>query len=221
MEREHILKRIKQELAYSEIKCIPNQIIVLEGTRNGTIYHVENGWVKVSKFSDNGKENIIDICGRGEFIGLPTLFLDHVFPVNVTAIKTSKMLLFNKNSLERYLLQEPEVMATFLVELGQKVYKVREIKIAANQHHSYQQVLDLLVHFAKIFGTDTHNGRLIPFNLTQQDIAHFVGLSRPRVSMSLKGLLELGYIYRQGKYFVIDDSVLSHRSNLLIDNKKH
>ncbi len=208
MNRENALKILKTRLAFTKIECDPNQLIAVHGDQYGLIYHVENGWTKISKFSDDGKENSIDICGPGEFIGLPTLFNDNEFPVNVTAITPSRIMAVNKNSLERFLLQHPEIMAIILAELGEKILKLRGVKIAANQQDAYGQVRDLLNHFAKVFGTSIPFGRLIPFNLTQQDIADFVGLSRPRVNICLKSLFELGYIHRQGKYYVIPNATL-------------
>lgn len=207
MNREKAVKILKRELALNKIECNPNQLIAFQGDCNGMIYHVENGWTKLSKISDDGKEISIDICGPGEFIGLPTLFSDKEFPVNITALTTGRVLSVSKISLERMLLQHPDIMAVLLVELGEKIVKLRGIKIAANQQDAIGQVRDLLTHFAKIFGADISNGRLIPFILTQQDIADFVGLSRPRVNICLKVLLELGYIHRQGRYYVLPTAV--------------
>ena len=206
MDRKQVIHQLKTGLTFTDIKCETNRILVTQGTRKGLVYFVESGWVKVIKHSDNGKDNIIDICGPGEFIGLPTLFLDNEFPVSAITLTTSRILEVNKDCLERFLLQHPEIMATLLVELGQIILKLREVKAAANRQDAYRQVLDLLVHFAKIFGEESPNGRVIPFNLTQQDIADLVGLSRPRVNICLKGLLGQGYILRQDKYYVIPNS---------------
>lgn len=94
-------------------------------------------------------------------------------------------------------------MAVFFGELGSKIFKLKGVKIAANQQDAYGQVRDLLNHFANVFGTNIPSGQLIPFTLTQQDIADFLGLSRPRVSICLKSLLELGLILRQDRYYVV------------------
>lgn len=207
MNRESALIMLKQGLTFTKIDRVPNQLIAVQGDQKGLIYHVEKGWTKLTKISDDGKENSIDVCAPGEFIGLPTLFKNDVFPVNVTAITPCRLLAVSKQALESFLLQHPQIMAVILIDLGDKILKLREVKIASNQQDAYTQVRELLVHFANIFGTSVPGGRLIPFNLTQQDIADFVGLSRPRVSISLKGLLELGFILRQGRYFVLSNSV--------------
>lgn len=206
MDRKQDISQLKNGLSFTAIRCEINRILVTQGTRNGLVYFVESGWVKVSKHSESGKDNIIDICGPGEFIGLPTLFHDIEFPVSAITLTPGRLLAFKKDCLEHFLLQHPEIMATLMVELGQIVLKLREVKAAANRQDAYRQVLDILVHFAKIFGSESPKGREIPFNLTQQDIADLIGLSRPRVNICLKGLLGQGYILRQGKHYVIPDA---------------
>lgn len=203
MDREQALKELKAGLIFTDIRCENNKVIAVQGAHNNLIYLVDKGWVKVSKLADDGKDTIIDICGAGEFLCVPTLFLKEEFPVNVTAIGTSKVLAVDKNSFELFLFRYPEIMAMLLIDLGQKIVKMREVMLAANRQTAYGQVLDLLMHFANIFGTDTTNGRVIPFSVTQQDIGDFIGLSRPRVNICLKGLFELGYIQRKGKYYVL------------------
>lgn len=214
MNRENALLNLKRGLAFTKVDCYPNQLVAVQGEQKGLIYHVENGWTKVSRFSDDGREYCIDICAPGNFIGLPTLFNNNEFPVSITAISPCRITAVKKSSLESFLLLHPQIMAVILAELGDVVFKLRGVKIAANQQDAYGQVNDLLVHFAHVFGTIIPDGRLIPFNLTQQDIADFVGLSRPRVSICLKGLLELGYIHRQGRYFVVPDSAPETTANI-------
>ena len=206
MDRENALCILKKQLAFIKINCNGNQLIAVQGDDKGLIYYVQNGWIKLSEIANDGKENSIHICAPGEFIGLPTLFKDESFPVNITAITPCKLLTVKKSSLESFLLQHPQVMAVIFSELGNKVLKLRKVKFAANQQDAYKQVRELLFHFASVFGTNISGGQLIPFNLTQQDIADFLGLSRPRVSICLKSLLKTGYIHRQGRNYVLSNS---------------
>lgn len=206
MNRVNALQILKNELTFTKLDPAANQLIAVQGNQKGLIYYLEKGWIKLSKISDDGRENSIDICAPGEFIGLPTLFKNDVFPVNITAITPCTLLAVSKNSLEAFLLEQPHIMAVLFTDLGEKVLKLREVKIASNKQDACTQVRELLIHFANIFGTSIPGGRIIPFNLTQQDIADFVGLSRPRVSVSLKDLLKLGFIRRQGRFYVLSDS---------------
>lgn len=216
MNRENALIILKRRLAFTKINCDATKLIAVQGDDKGLIYYLENGWTKLSEISNEGKEHCINVCAPGEFMGLTTLFKDETFPVNVTAITSCRLLAVNKSSLESFFLQHPQIMAVFWADLGNKVTKLRRLRIAANQQDAYRQVRDLLIQFANNYGTNIPNGRLIPFNLTQQDIADFVGLSRPRVSICLKGLLELGHIHRQGRYYVLPYSTPGPASNTKI-----
>jgi len=203
MDRETALITIKKEVPYVKIDCVPNQLIALQGDQKGLVYYLEKGWTKLSKISLDGKENCFDYCAPGELSGLATLFSSQEFPVNITAITHCKLLAFKKSSLEPFLLKHPHIMAVIFSDIGEKIVKLRESKIAATQQDSHKRVRDLLTHFANIFGINSPSGRLIPFIITQQEIADFLGLSRPWVSTCLKGLLELGLIQRQGQFFLL------------------
>lgn len=207
MNRETALLLLKQGLAFTKINCDSTQLIAVQGEEKGLIYYLETGWAKLTEISNDGMENSINICAPGEFIGVATLFKSQVFPLNVTAITPCSLLTVNKSSLESFLLENPQIMAFVFAELGNKVARLRGIKIAANKQNAYGQVRDLLSHFARIFGTNVPGGQIIPFNLTQQDIADFLGISRPRVSICLKSLLELGHIHRQGRYYAVPNPV--------------
>lgn len=203
MNREIALRIIKKKLPFTEVHCNANQVIAAQGSEIEFIYYLKKGWTRHSVVSDQGKESIFRICAPGEFIGLTTLFKSGLFPITATSLTPCDLRAFNKNSLESFLLKHPHIMSVFLAELGDRVLKLQELKLAADQQDAFRQVKDLLVHFADVFGTDLPNGKLIPFNLTQQVIADFLGLSRPRVSICLKSLLETGHIERQDRYYVV------------------
>lgn len=215
MNRKIALTMLKEGLPFIQIDCVPNQFIAIEGEQKELIYQVETGWIKLSKISEDGKINIVDIRAPGDFIGLSTLFTNQAIrAATITAMTPCRLLAVKKSALESFLLQHPQVMAVIYAELGDMVGKLRQTKIAATQQDSYAQVRDLLVHLANNFGINIPSGRLIPVNLTHQEIADFIGLSRPRVSICLKNLLEIGFIHRKGTFYVLCNSIPDSSSKI-------
>lgn len=224
MNKQLALRILKKELPFTKVHCNSNQLIVAQGSEIEFIYYLEQGWTRHGVISNKGRESIFRICAPGEFIGVTTLFKTGVFPINATAITPCELRAYNKYSLESFLLKHPHIMSIFVAELGERILKIQELKMSSNQQDAFKQVRDLLVHLANAFGTNVPSGRLIPFNLTQQVIADFLGLSRPRVSFCLKRLLEMGHIHRQERNYVVpypDQETASNAKEIFDDTAEN
>lgn len=213
MNREEAIQLLKKELSFTKVDFIPGQLITVQGKQKRLVYLLESGWVKLSEISEDGKVYSVDICAPGTFLGLPILFTEQAMRLTITAMTACRLQAVKRGDLESFLLQHPQVMAILFAELGETVAKVMRAKIVAVQENSLGQVRDLLIHFADCFGISVPGGRLIPVNLTQQEIADFIGLSRVRVGICLKSLIDIGFIRRERKYYVLSDYPQENCSN--------
>jgi CRP/FNR family transcriptional regulator len=181
-----------------------------------TIYLVKDGIVKLVQYTEEGKEVILDIVGRGQVLGEEALFNKQHNIVDAIALETISVCSFSLPQLEALIRNKPNIAISIITNLGQKFYSAME-QLGATANHSIKgKLLALFFRLAKEHGSETANGHLIEINLTQEDLANMIGASRVMVAQLIKQFKFQGFISKKGRYYVIHDKCLL--SNFEIDD---
>ncbi|MDH3663673.1 MAG: Crp/Fnr family transcriptional regulator [Alphaproteobacteria bacterium] len=69
-----------------------------------------DGWVKLSRETRDGHESVIGLFSRGESFAEAAMFESETFPVDGTAIETTRLLTIPAGSFRRRLSERPELM---------------------------------------------------------------------------------------------------------------
>lgn len=112
----------------SEIKFAPNETILKQGTYISQIAYIKNGLVKIILESDEKRQTILNFVEGSNFIAIPVLGNNQVYPFSVIAITDCEICLVrvqsmldvidNNNKVNRYFL---EWMANDYVEIYNKI----------------------------------------------------------------------------------------------------
>lgn len=198
-----LAKLLKKNVPNTMQQFLPNETIVLQGEDSSKIFVGNEGWIKVSVYSFEGRDSIVAFCGPGIIIGLPTLFQRISFPVSALALSKAAVSVFQKSEVERFLLEHPDYMAEVIAILGQEVLHIKDVAIAAGSDETIEKIFNLLVHLAMTYGSKHELGWKVPFKLTQQHISDMTGLSRVSISACLKTLGEQGKIQIKNKEYTV------------------
>ena len=101
-----------------------NDTLCREGEISDNLFLIREGEVKICKITKEGKEQIVYILSKGDFFGENNLFVNsNISNFSAYAITSGKMCVLNKKSLDKILLENPEISIKIIEEINLKVNK--------------------------------------------------------------------------------------------------
>lgn len=195
------LTAAKQKLEKGE--CLFHQ-----GDPSETLYLIKEGTVKLVQYTEEGREIILDVVGRGEVLGETALFQQQKHFASAIALEMVKVCSISLNQFEQLIMAKPAIAMKIIANLGQKLYLTMQQLGDVTNNSVAEKLTRLLLRLAREYGEETPEGHLVALNLTQQDLANMVGASRVMVAQVLKQFKEKGFLIKKDKYYVIQDRCL-------------
>ena len=179
-----------------------NSIVITEGDSSSSLYVILSGEVKVYVSDEEGKTNIVNRLGPGDYFGELSLIDEAPRSASVEAITRCQISILARQHFIQYLEQHPRVAIALLQGMGRRLRDT-------TGHAKNLALMDVFGRIANVLlsAAEDEDGRLITPALTQQDIADQVGSSREMVSRILKDLKAGGYIELDGKRIVIRKNI--------------
>ncbi|CAA7602585.1 RmlC-like jelly roll fold [Acididesulfobacillus acetoxydans] len=180
-----------------------------QGEPADTLFLVKGGKLKLVQLTEGGREIIVDILGQGEVLGETVLFQREEHLYSAKAIETTKVCSFSMAQFETVIKSNPALAVKMISHLGQKLYEFIRLAGEITGTSARERLLHVLHHLADEHGRPVEKGILIELDLTQQELADMIGVSRVKVAQIIGGLKESGVIQRKGKsYFLASDPCL-------------
>ena len=177
--------------------------ILREGEKSDALYIVASGKVKVVLSTDDGKEVILAIIGKGEFFGEMALIDEQPRSADVVAMEPSQLLVIGKSDFINCLAHNPQMAFRIMQGLIQRLRNAdRKIESLALLD-VYGRVARTLLDLAK-----PEDGKLVVGGkLSQQDLADMIGASREMVSRILRDLTVSGHIRVESKKIILNQDL--------------
>ena len=188
------------------------ELISLQSGRGAGIHIVSRGRVKTLRFSDQGKVMLLDLLGPGDLFGDLSFLSERADsePVQsyAEAFEPSELYSIPAMMFERLLRLRPSLAVRIVGLTGDRCRSLeRRLEARVCQKvpaRLARQLLDL----AGRFGERTSEGTLLPFAVSQQDLANFIGASREIVSLTLSDFRRRGVVRCRGRKLVLDTAGL-------------
>lgn len=97
------------------------QIVVMEGEKNGGLYVVESGWLKVSKMSMSGREQVLNFLGPGDVFNAIAVFTDHPNQASVIALEDSVVWWIDQNTITELIQTYPDLAKQVIADLASRI----------------------------------------------------------------------------------------------------
>lgn len=167
-----------------------NYTIVRHNDMGDAMFIILDGSVKVSLFSENGREVILDIIGKGGFFGEMSIIDKMPRSANIITIDKTTTIMIKRNDFMNLLIQYPNISINILKELVGRLRKADDVINSLSIH----DVLGRISRFiTKIFISNEVplvTGAVVDFSFTHKDIAARVGTTRESVTRALNKMLE-------------------------------
>lgn len=179
-----------QAVALAAIRRVyePDQIILLEGEPAGGLYIVQAGWLKVSKISLDGREQILQFLGRGEAFNAVGVFTSTANPATVTALEPSTVWMIPREKMLDLLETHPPLARMIIQDLAGRVLHL----ITLVEDLSLRKVES---RFARLLLEEAQDN-IIPRQrwATQTEMAARLGTVPDVISRTIRKLTELGIL---------------------------
>lgn len=161
-------------------------VIFTEGNVANTLYFVNEGNIKLYKYTKDGKEQILHVLTEGEFFGELNLIKPSKYGFNSKAIVNSKICTLTKDEMKDIIMRKPEIGIKVLETMGERVAKVENLvqNLATNDVDS--RLAYLLIDLMEKYGKLIEKNISIKLPLSREDMASFIGVTRETISRKLK-----------------------------------
>ncbi|GAB3587780.1 Crp/Fnr family transcriptional regulator [Calidifontibacter terrae] len=176
-----------------------------EGDQGDSLYVITEGKVKLGRRSQDGRENLLAILGRGEMLGELSLFDPGARTATATAVADTELVGIGHQAMSNYLTDHPEVSMTMLNSLAGRLRRTNEALGDLVFTDVPGRVAKALLDLSRRFGRSTDDGVLVAHDLTQEELAQLVGASRETVNKALADFTARGWIKLEARAVTILD----------------
>jgi len=173
--------------------------IYIAGDKSDKLYVLHSGRVKISRFSINGKEQVIRVVEPGEFMGELSLFSSLPMTDNAEALETSRMCVIEGSKLKELMKKYPSISFKIMEELSRRLERAENLIEKINLTSVEQRLAEALL-------TMSAGKNEVQLNMTKGDFASQIGMTQETLSRKLTSFQEEGLIQLKGhrKIIILD-----------------
>lgn len=199
----------------SRVTYKKGQILFYEGTRPMGLFCVHEGKVKVSKIGSNGKEQILNISKKDDFLGYRSLLGEELYGASATVIQEATVCFIPKNDFLAVLNGNPIFLQKMLKIVSSEL-GVTEQKLADLAQKSVRERLAVtLLMLKETYGVEGEQSELIDLVLSREDLGNIVGTATETVIRLLSEFKSNGLVALENKKIkVLDVEMLKKEADL-------
>jgi CRP/FNR family cyclic AMP-dependent transcriptional regulator len=177
-----------------------------QGDLADSVFYIQEGKVKITVVSAQGKEAVVAVLGPDEFCGQGCLVGQSRRMATATAMTECEIMRLGKTAIVRTLHDEPEFSELFVEHLLKRTIRVEEDLVDQLFNSSEKRLARALLMLAN-FGKEGRPERIVA-KVSQETLAEMIGTTRSRVSFFMNKFRKLGFIDYNG-HLEIHSSLLS------------
>ena len=190
------------------------EVVFSQGEAADTVFYIQQGKIKLTVVSPQGKEAVVAILNIGDFFGEGCLAGQSRRIMTATAMSDAAVVHIKKAAITRVLHDEPAFSEMFIAHLLSRTIRVEADLVDQLFNSSEKRLARLLLLLAN-FGKDTKPEPMIA-KISQETLAEMIGTTRSRVSFFMNKFRKLGLIEYNGG-IKVNTSLL----NLVLHEKPH
>jgi CRP/FNR family cyclic AMP-dependent transcriptional regulator len=186
-----------------------NQTIFSQGDRADSVYYIQKGKVKLGVVSNSGREAVIAILDRGDFIGEECMAGGPLHLSAAVSLAECSIMRVEKPVMMKVLHDQPAFSEMFVAYLLSRTIRIEADlvdQLFNSSERRLARTLLLLANFGKEVKPDTMIAKI-----SHETLANMIGTTRSRVSFFMNKFRKLGLI----KYSKAGDGHIEVHSSLL------
>lgn len=175
------------------------EMVALEGDPLSGFYLLAYGWLKVVKFAQNGREQVLRFLGPGESFNEVGVFANRPIPATAVALEPTGIWRFNREPMQQLLREQPDFAEQLVAKLASHMLYLVSLV-------SDLSLLPVTGRLANLLLTEAEEDVLVrPRWFTQAELAARLGTVPDVVQRALRQLEKEGLILVQRQRIRIVD----------------
>ncbi|PHS79473.1 MAG: transcriptional regulator [Rhodospirillaceae bacterium] len=192
---------LRKLLFSSSIRDYENQkALFSEGESAQRFFVLLNGWVKLYRLCEDGREIVISVISPGESFAEAAIFDSNVYPVNAMTISNARLLVVGADSMMRELRENMDFTFNMLASMSRQMRCNITLLHQLSAMSSTERLVDFLLNLCDVDQGETE----IILPLDKSLIAACLGMQPETFSRALAKLKNIG-VSNEGHNFVIKD----------------
>lgn len=181
-----------------------NQVIYFPKESSKVMFFLRSGRIKISRYSNEGREIIKGILYPGEVFGEMGIVGEENRTDFATAMDPeTRMCTLNIEDFRAMMEGNPDLSLEVTKTIGDRLRNIERRLESLVFKDSKERVIDFMKEMAAKYGKKIGTEILVKHNLTHQDIANLTATSRQMVTTVLNDLKDRDLIYMERKRFLI------------------
>lgn len=178
-------------------------VLFEEGDSINGVYCVKDGICKLSKLSENGKDQIVKMVVKGQLIGQRSLVSEESSNLQATALNDMEVCFIPKSEIVEDLQKNPKFSYDMLKDMAKDLKDADDIIVNMAQKSVRQRLAETLIYIHDSFGVNP-DGTLSVL-LSREDFANIVGTATESAIRVLSQFKKESLISTMGKHIKIEN----------------
>jgi CRP-like cAMP-binding protein len=179
------------------------EVIFEEGETLNGVYCVKDGICKLSKLSENGKDQIVKMVVKGQLLGQRSLISDESSNLQATALNDMEVCFIPKSEIIADLQKNPKFSFDVLKDMAHDLKEADDVIVNMAQKSVRQRLAETLIYIRESFGVNPDG--TISILLSREDYANIVGTATESAIRVISQFRKEGLISTIGKHIKIED----------------
>jgi len=189
----------------SERRFPGGQVIFQKGDPGTSMMAVLSGRVRISAYSEDGREIILNMVDPGQLFGEIALLDGKERSADATAMGRTELLILDRRDFLPFLECNPKIAVQLIEVLCNRLRRTSEMVESIAFLDFGARLARLLVQMSEHYGKETDEGLLIDLRISQADLGNLIASTRESVNRQLSTWTQEGVIaIDQGKITLLD-----------------
>lgn len=183
----------------------PGECLFLEGDRSNRVYVCEDGRIRIFVTMASGRELLLGRKEPGELFGELSALDHRPRSASATAEVATVVSTMSSDELLDELYRQPQLGVELLVRLAQQLRKTNARLRARNGESTLVRAGHLLIEMSSLKLRHDPSARRIAVEMTQDELAEWIGATRESVARALARLRSAGVVHTTRGCIFVDD----------------
>ena len=200
LNKEELLRMAECKTSYTIKKGEP---IFEEGEVTNGIYCIKDGVCKLSKLSDNGKDQIVKLVKPGELLGQRSMISDEPANLCAVALEDMEVCFIPKSEVMQFFTQNNQFSMNVMKTICEDLKGADDHMVNMAQKTVRQRLAETLIYLEETFGKNEDGS--LHIQLSREELAGMIGTATESCIRLLSELNKSDYIELTGKKITLLD----------------
>lgn len=198
LNKDELLKIADCKTSYTVKK---GETVFDEGDALNGIYCIKDGICKLSKLSDNGKDQIVKLVKKGELLGQRSLISEESTNLSAVAVEDMQVCFIPKQEILQFFNENNQFSLNMMKSVCGDLKDADDNMVNLAQKTVKQRLAETLLKLESDFGI--HEDGSLKIQLSREEIAGMIGTATESCIRLLSEFNKEGWISLQGKKITI------------------